>query len=98
MALLVRAGRGKARLIRCVNLFERPTSGSVCIDGQDLTQLAPRSLRALRRQMGMVFQHFNLLSHRTVMDNVGFPLELIGKDRATIRARNLAFIRAGGFA
>ena len=79
-----KSGAGKSSLIRCVNLLERPTLGSVFIDGEDLTRLPPKKLRAIRRRMGMIFQHFNLLSHRTVIENVGLPLELTGKDRGTI--------------
>lgn len=79
-----KSGAGKSSLIRCVNLLERPTTGSVCIDGEDLTQLSPEKLRVVRRQIGMIFQHFNLLANRTVIDNIGLPLELIGKDRRTI--------------
>ncbi|MEV0242305.1 ATP-binding cassette domain-containing protein [Streptomyces sp. NPDC050674] len=78
------SGAGKSSLIRCVNLLERPTSGTVTVDGQDLTALAgrgPRAGRELRRarsRIGMVFQHFNLLSSRTVQDNVELPLEILG--------------------
>lgn len=80
-----KSGAGKSSLIRSINLLERPTSGSVCIDGKDLTQLSPPQLRDIRRQMGMIFQHFNLLSRRTVWENIILPLELMGKDRATIQ-------------
>lgn len=78
------SGAGKSSLIRCINLLERPTSGTVVVDGQDLTALAGRGLRAsreLRRarsRIGMVFQHFNLLSSRTVQENVELPLEILG--------------------
>ncbi|MFE7899033.1 methionine ABC transporter ATP-binding protein [Streptomyces sp. NPDC057424] len=79
------SGAGKSSLIRCVNLLERPTSGTVTVAGQDLTALAGRGpragreLRQARSRIGMVFQHFNLLSSRTVQDNVGLPLEILGK-------------------
>ncbi|GAA1907519.1 methionine ABC transporter ATP-binding protein [Streptantibioticus ferralitis] len=79
-----RSGAGKSTLIRCVNMLERPTSGTVEVAGTDLTALAGRSrranaaLRAARSQIGMVFQHFNLLSARTVQDNVELPLEILG--------------------
>ncbi|MEU9051934.1 ATP-binding cassette domain-containing protein [Streptomyces sp. NPDC048384] len=85
------SGAGKSSLIRCVNLLERPTAGTVSVAGQDLTALAgrgPRAGRELRRarsRIGMVFQHFNLLSSRTVQDNVELPLEILGtsgKDRS----------------
>ncbi|MFJ2515298.1 methionine ABC transporter ATP-binding protein [Streptomyces griseoviridis] len=78
------SGAGKSSLIRCVNLLERPTEGTVTVDGLDLTALAgrgPRAGRELRRarsRIGMVFQHFNLLSSRTVQDNVELPLEILG--------------------
>ncbi|CAL9601561.1 methionine ABC transporter ATP-binding protein [Streptomyces pilosus] len=78
------SGAGKSSLIRCVNLLERPTAGTVSVAGQDLTALAgrgPRAGRELRRarsRIGMVFQHFNLLSTRTVQDNVELPLEILG--------------------
>lgn len=79
------SGAGKSSLIRCVNLLERPTSGTVTVAGQDLTALAGRGpragreLRQARSRIGMVFQHFNLLSTRTVQDNVELPLEILGK-------------------
>ncbi|RDG38522.1 methionine ABC transporter ATP-binding protein [Streptomyces corynorhini] len=78
------SGAGKSSLIRCVNLLERPTSGTVTVAGQDLTALAGRGrragteLRRARSSIGMVFQHFNLLSSRTVKDNVELPLEILG--------------------
>ncbi|MEU8351138.1 ATP-binding cassette domain-containing protein, partial [Streptomyces sp. NPDC048845] len=79
-----RSGAGKSTLIRCVNLLERPSSGTVTVDGQDLTALTGRgpragaALRQARTRIGMVFQHFNLLSSRTVQDNVELPLEILG--------------------
>ncbi|GAA2274899.1 ATP-binding cassette domain-containing protein [Streptomyces hawaiiensis] len=79
------SGAGKSSLIRCVNLLERPTAGTVTVAGQDLTALAGRGpragkeLREARSRIGMVFQHFNLLSSRTVQDNVELPLEILGK-------------------
>ncbi|MEU0741964.1 ATP-binding cassette domain-containing protein [Streptomyces sp. NPDC006134] len=78
------SGAGKSSLIRCINLLERPTSGTVTVAGQDLTALAGRGpragreLRQARSRIGMVFQHFNLLSTRTVQDNVELPLEILG--------------------
>ena len=78
------SGAGKSSLIRCVNLLERPTAGTVTVAGQDLTALAgrgsraSRELRRARSRIGMVFQHFNLLSTRTVQDNVELPLEILG--------------------
>ncbi|MGW5678808.1 methionine ABC transporter ATP-binding protein [Streptomyces sp. NPDC003860] len=81
------SGAGKSSLIRCVNLLERPTSGTVTVDGRDLTALAGkgpragRELREARSRIGMVFQHFNLLSSRTVQENVELPLEILGLSR-----------------
>ncbi|MFI9820222.1 methionine ABC transporter ATP-binding protein [Streptomyces sp. NPDC052013] len=78
------SGAGKSSLIRCINLLERPTAGTVTVAGQDLTALAGRGpragreLRQARSRIGMVFQHFNLLSSRTVQDNVELPLEILG--------------------
>jgi D-methionine transport system ATP-binding protein len=73
------SGAGKSTLIRCVNLLERPDSGSVSVAGRELTALSGRQLRAERRRIGMVFQHFNLLSSRTARENVELPLEIGGR-------------------
>src|ERR1700704_2591642 len=70
------SGAGKSTLIRCVNLLEQPTSGDVIVDGQSLVNLSRAQLAKARRQIGMIFQHFNLLSSRTVFENIAFPLEL----------------------
>ncbi len=82
-----RSGAGKSSLVRTINLLNRPTSGTVRVDGRELTALNPAELRTARRDIGMVFQHFNLLSSRTVFDNVALPLELEGLRRAEIVAR-----------
>ena len=68
------SGAGKSTLVRCINLLERPTSGQVILDGQDLTKYSERELRAARRKIGMIFQHFNLMKSRTVYQNVAYPL------------------------
>ncbi|GAA5189793.1 methionine ABC transporter ATP-binding protein MetN [Ferrimonas gelatinilytica] len=81
------SGAGKSTLIRCVNLLEHPDGGSVSIDGIDLTALDERQLRQQRRQIAMIFQHFNLLNSRTVFDNIALSLELAGTDRARIQSR-----------
>ncbi|BCQ36368.1 MULTISPECIES: methionine ABC transporter ATP-binding protein MetN [Erwiniaceae] len=81
------SGAGKSTLIRCVNLLERPTSGSVLVDNQDLTTLSESQLTLARRQIGMIFQHFNLLNSRTVAGNVALPLELGNLSKAEIKAR-----------
>ena len=78
------SGAGKSTLIRCVNLLERPTSGQVIVDGQDLMQLTKNQLREARHNIGMIFQHFNLLSSRTVFDNIALPLELAGANKRDI--------------
>ena len=81
------SGAGKSTLIRCVNLLEKPTVGSVIIDGKDLTQLSDAELVLERRNIGMIFQHFNLLSSRTVFGNVALPLELEGTPKEKIDAK-----------
>ena len=72
------SGAGKSTLLRCINLLEKPTSGHVIINGEDITGFAGAQLLQLRRNIGMVFQRFNLLMQRTVKDNVAFPLEICG--------------------
>ena len=81
------SGAGKSTLIRCVNLLERPTEGQVIVDGQDLVALSERDLTQARRQIGMIFQHFNLLASRTVSANIAFPLELAGWSKDKIQSR-----------
>ncbi|WP_305813409.1 methionine ABC transporter ATP-binding protein MetN [Photobacterium leiognathi] len=81
------SGAGKSTLIRCVNLLERPSNGHVIVDGVDLTALSNQKLTLARRKIGMIFQHFNLLSSRTVFENVALPLELANTDKATIKAK-----------
>ncbi|MFC4769661.1 methionine ABC transporter ATP-binding protein [Effusibacillus consociatus] len=81
------SGAGKSTLIRCINLLERPTSGSVVVDGVDLTALEDRKLQEQRRQIGMIFQHFNLLSSATVAENVAFPLKLAKRPKAEIERK-----------
>jgi D-methionine transport system ATP-binding protein len=94
--IIGRSGAGKSTLIRCVNLLERPTSGRVVVNGQELTQLASAELRAQRRQIGMIFQHFNLLSGRTALENVALPLELAGADRTGARQQALPLLEIVG--
>ncbi|MFZ4835670.1 methionine ABC transporter ATP-binding protein MetN [Rouxiella sp. Mn2063] len=81
------SGAGKSTLIRCVNLLERPTQGKVLVDGQDLTAFSEKELIHARRQIGMIFQHFNLLSSRTVFGNVALPLELDNLSSTEIKKR-----------
>ena len=90
------SGAGKSTLIRLINRLEEPSGGRVLIDGQDATALDAAGLRALRRQVGMIFQHFNLLSARTVAGNVAFPLELAGMAQAQIDARVAELLRTVG--
>ncbi len=82
-----RSGAGKSTLLRCVNLLERPDSGKVTVLGKEMTRLEEAALRQARRGIGMVFQHFNLLSARTVADNIAFPLQIAGIPRAERDAR-----------
>jgi len=81
------SGAGKSTLIRCVNLLERPSSGEVIVDGQDLMRLSAKELSAARQEIGMIFQHFNLLASRTVSDNIALPLKLNGTSKADIKLR-----------
>ncbi|QEV51516.1 ATP-binding cassette domain-containing protein [Streptomyces platensis] len=98
------SGAGKSTLIRCLNLLERPTSGTVTVAGQELTAIAGRGkrasagLRAARSHIGMVFQHFNLLSSRTVQDNVELPLEILKVDRKERSRKALELLDLVGLA
>ena len=85
------SGAGKSTLVRCLNFLERPTSGTVFVEGKDLSTLNDGELRQTRTQIAMIFQHFNLLMQRTVLDNICFPMEIIKKPRkeAVERAREL---------
>jgi D-methionine transport system ATP-binding protein len=82
--IIGRSGAGKSTLIRCVNLLERPSSGQVIIGGENLQTMSLAQLRQTRRKIGMIFQHFNLLSTRSVYDNIAFPLELAGLKRKAL--------------
>lgn len=81
------SGAGKSTLVRCINLLERPTAGSVLINGIDLVQLSPKQLRETRRKIGMIFQQFNLLEQRTVAANIRYPLEIAGVSKAAANDR-----------
>ncbi len=91
-----KSGAGKSTLIRCINMLEKPTAGKVVVDGQDLTVLSEKDLREARKKIGMIFQHFNLLSSRTVYDNIAFPLELAGWDKQKIEAAVLPLLELVG--
>ncbi|CAM4417236.1 methionine ABC transporter ATP-binding protein [Paenibacillus alkaliterrae] len=81
------SGAGKSTLLRCVNLLEKPTSGSVTVGDVELTGLSERQLQRQRRRIGMIFQHFNLLSMATVRDNIAFPLTLAKLSKAEVNKR-----------
>lgn len=81
------SGAGKSTLVRCINMLERPTAGKVIVDGQDMTTLTESQLREARKSIGMIFQHFNLLSSATVYDNIAFPLKLSGTSDADIQKK-----------
>ena len=89
--IIGKSGAGKSTLVRCINMLERPTCGSVMFEGRDMCRLGSRDLQIARRSMGMIFQQFNLLMQRTAEENICFPLELAGvkKDAARERAREL---------
>ena len=86
------SGAGKSTLVRCMNLLERPTSGTVIGDGKDMTALSEKELRLARRNVTMIFQSFNLLMQRTVLKNVCFPMELSGTPAAQARKRALELL------
>ena len=85
------SGAGKSTLVRCINLLERPTEGKVFIDGEEITAMNEQQLRQTRQSLGMIFQDFNLLMQRNVLDNIRFPLEIakVGKREAQDRAQEL---------
>lgn len=92
------SGAGKSTLVRCINMLERPSSGSVVIDGCDAGTLSGPELRALRRKIAMIFQSFNLLMQRSCLKNVCFPLELAGSSKAAARARAMELLELVGLA
>lgn len=85
--IIGKSGAGKTSLIRCINLLEQPDSGQILMDGVDMTQLNPKQLREKRRKIGKIFQHFNLLSSRTVYENIALALEFAKLDKKTIRSK-----------
>ena len=81
------SGAGKSTLVRCLNLLEKPNEGNIYIDGKNLMELSAKELRRERQDIGMIFQHFNLLMQRNVLDNICFPLEIAGVGRKEAKKR-----------
>ena len=90
------SGAGKSTLVRLINLLERPTEGSVYISGEDITQFTPQQLRMRRKKIGMIFQQFNLLSARTVYDNVALPLKRQGLSKDEIKKKVIELLELVG--
>ncbi len=86
------SGAGKSTLVRCINMLEKPTSGTVLIDGQDMSLLSDAKLREIRRNVTMIFQSFNLLMQRTCLKNICFPLELSGLKKSAAKKRALELL------
>lgn len=98
VGLIGRSGAGKSTLIRCLNGLDKPQSGKVVIAGQDITALDERALQPVRRKIGMIFQHFNLLSAKTVAENVALPLKIAGHPLAARQARVRELLELVGLA
>ncbi|MDI3477538.1 MAG: D-methionine transport system ATP-binding protein [Thermoanaerobacterium sp.] len=81
------SGAGKSSLIRCINMLEKPTTGSISINGTEMTKLSPKELREMRKKIGMIFQHFNLLMNSTVYENIAFPLRISKAKDSVIKKR-----------
>ncbi len=90
------SGAGKSTLVRCINMLERPTEGSVLLDGKDLGALSEKELRGIRRNVTMIFQGFHLLMQRTCLQNICFPLELAGAKRAEAKKRAMELLETVG--
>ena len=90
------SGAGKSTLVRCINLLERPTSGQVVIDGEDLTAMSAGQLRQMRRSISMIFQQFNLLMQRTCLKNICFPMEIAGVPAAEAKKRAMEYLEIVG--
>lgn len=90
------SGAGKSTLVRCLNLLEKPTSGRVLIDGRNLMELSGAELRLMRRDIGMIFQHFNLLMQKSVLENVCFPMKITGVPKAKARQRAMELLKTVG--
>ena len=89
---------GKSTLVRCMNFLEVPSEGKVLIDGKSLSEFSPKELRKEREKIGMIFQHFNLLMQKNVLENVCFPLYIQGKKKAEARAKALELLEIVGLA
>ena len=98
LGVIGRSGAGKSTLIRLINGLDKPSSGRVVVNGVEITALNERELRGARRSIGMVFQHFNLLSSRTAFGNVALPLEIAGTPKAEIEKRVLPLLDMVGLA
>ncbi len=90
------SGAGKSTLIRCINLLERPTSGSVTVDGREMTALNAHELLEARKNIGMIFQQFNLLMQRTALENICFPLLISGVDKKAAKSKALELLELVG--
>lgn len=90
------SGAGKSTLVRCLNFLERPTEGTVTVAGQNLAELSERELRTARQNIGMIFQHFNLLMQRNVLDNIVFPMEIAGVPKKEAKERALELLETVG--
>ena len=90
------SGAGKSTLVRCLNFLERPTGGKVVVDGKDLASLTEKELREQRKDIGMIFQHFNLLMQRSVLDNVCFPMQIAGIKKAEARQKAMEYLKIVG--
>lgn len=86
------SGAGKSTLVRCLNFLEKPTTGTVIIDNKDLSKLTRDELRRERTDIAMIFQHFNLLMQRSVLDNICFPMEIVGTKRKEAKARAMELL------
>lgn len=90
------SGAGKSTLVRCLNLLEKPEEGAVYVDGMNLMDLSEKELRLKRQDIGMIFQHFNLLMQRTVLDNVCFPMEIAGIKKRNARKKAMEYLETVG--
>ncbi len=92
------SGAGKSTLVRCLNFLERPTAGTVLIEGRNLSAMTEKELRQTRTEIAMISQHFNLLMQRNVLDNVRFPMEIVGANKSEARKRAMELLEIVGLA